>query len=155
MSFALTSINSSNQYVTLTMDGGSKPSGTWKYGIERKEKSASDWLSIKETTSAVYVDHPRPTDTAGTQIEWNYRVRAYIFIGGWTAYLPSPIVDTAIATVTDGQIASSGILGSVTSAGSFNNTYITQGESMPTTGANLDRNTWVVTEILPLTISSA
>ena len=153
------SISAANkQYVVLTIDGGSKPSGTEKYRIERKENSLSsaNYLIVAETTSAVYNDHPRPRNLAGNLIAWDYRVKAYLTASGWD----SGIVDDnagsgyEIAAVTDAQITSSGALGAATSAGTFSNTYLAQAESKPTGSTNSDQETWVILEILPLTASS-
>lgn len=158
MPSSLSISTASKQYAVLTIDGGSKPGGTEKYRIERKENSLSSakYLIVAETTSAVYNDHPRPRNLAGAQIAWDYRVKAYLTASGWD----SGIVDDnsgngyTIAAVTDTEITNSGVLGAATSAGTFSNTYLAQAESKPSPGTNLDQETWVVLEILPLTASS-
>ena len=149
------SVNDSNQYVVFTMDSGTKPTNTWKYEIQRKEtgQASSYYYTITKTSDATYTDHPRPTNASGTQITWDYRVRPYIFGTGWSTWVEETGV--AISSVNDTQISNSGVLSTATSSGNMNNTYLAQGETKPSGSTNLDENTWVVTEILPLTVSSA
>tara|TARA_R110002012_G_scaffold297035_1_gene494799 strand:+ start:11492 stop:11968 length:477 start_codon:yes stop_codon:yes gene_type:complete len=153
------SVNTTNlQYAVLTIDGGgTKPVTIWKYRIFRKENAQADsfYYELGETTTTSFTDHPRPRNLAGGQISWAYRVQAYVFGVGWSSGTSRTVTGVTIAAVTDAEITSSGVLGAATSAGTFSNTYLAQAESKPTGSTNLDQETWVICEILPLTVSSA
>jgi hypothetical protein len=152
------SVNTTNlQYAVLTIDGGgAKDSTIWKYRVFRKENLQADsfYYELGETDTTSYIDHPRPRNLAGAQISWAYRVQAYVFGSGWSTGTSRTVTGVTIAAVTDAEIQSSGVLGAATSAGTFSNTYLAQAESKPTGSTNLDQESWVICEILPLTVSS-
>jgi hypothetical protein len=148
------SVSTANkQHAVLTLDSGTKPSGTEKYQIERKESSVSDYLLSAETTSAVYNDHPRPRNADSTSaLTWDYRARAYLTASGWSSY-STPVTGNSISPITDTQVGSIDVLGAATSAGTFSNTYITNSETIGSS-PNQDKDTLVLCEIIPLTTGS-
>lgn len=152
---------SGKQNAVLTT--ASPPAGTTKYKIERKlwfsPSVISDvsYLEIAETTNAVYNDYPRPLTTGSTPVNLRIAYKVTPFASGsYGTAVEATNTDEGfqIASVTDAQITSSGALGSATSAGTFSNTYLAQAESKPTGSTNSDQESWVITEILPLTASS-
>ena len=160
-SLAITTTNL--QSVKITIDGGTKPSGTDHYKIMRKPNgtAASSYLQVYKTTLALIYDHPRPRSPDGTQLEWDYKVYSYITAS--SAYDSGTEDDNSgagygIAEITNSSsdattyIDPSGVAEPTTSAGTISNTYIAQPESVTTNA--FDRDTWTVTKVIPLGASS-
>ena len=148
------------QSATLVMDGATKPGTTGHYLIKRKPHFMADgvtttpfadYLVIYKTTEATVYDHPRSQNTAGVVISWDYNAYAYITA---TSSYDSGIAVTSksIQPVTTAQIKSTGIAEPTTSGGTMSNTYLAQTE-MPTTNS-YDKDTWTVTKVIPLAVSS-
>jgi hypothetical protein len=148
------------QSATLVMDGATKPGTTGHYLIKRKPHFMADgvtptpfahYLVIYKTTEATVYDHPRSQNTAGVPISWDYV--AYSYITATSSY-DSGIAVTSISIqpVLVAQIQSAGIAEPTTSGGTMSNTYLAQTE-MPTTNY-YDKDTWTVTKVIPLAVSS-
>ena len=157
MTLAVSTTGKQNAVLTIS----SPPAGTTKYKIERKlwfsPSVITDvsYLEIAETTSTTYNDYPRPVTISDVSLRSAYKVTPFVS-GSWGTAVEENNSTNGfqIAAVTDTEISNSGVLGAATSAGTFSNTYIAQTEVKPSPGANLDQETWVVLEILPLTASS-
>jgi len=143
--------------VKLTLDLGTKPPTIGHYKIERARNVAPfAYLVIYETELALLYDHPRAwySDSGvSTGISWRYRAYAYITATSSYDTVSSEYIIN-IATPTNAQIDYSGVSEPTTSAGTFSNTYIAQTEAKPTIGADV-QETWAVTRILSLAVSSA
>ena len=158
VSFTVTTLGL--QSATLEMDGGTKPGTTGHYLIKRKPHFMADgvtttpfadYLVIYETTEATVYDHPRSQNTAGVVISWDYNAYAYITA---TSSYDSGIAVTSksVQPVTTAQIQSTGIAEPTTSGGTMSNTYLTQTEMAPSN--SYDKDTWTVTKVIPLAVSS-
>lgn len=145
--------------VKLTLDGGTKPEDIGHYKIERARNVTpfTDYLVIYETELALLYDHPRAwyANNLGVSTGISWRYRAYAYITATSSYdTVSGVYIINIATPTNAQIDYSGVSEPTTSAGTFSNTYIAQTEPKPTIGADV-QETWAVTRILSLAVSSA
>ena len=141
--------------VKLTLDLGTKPEEIGHYKIERARNVTpfTDYLVIYETELALLYDHPRAWGPDGGGLAWRYR--AYAYITASSSYdTVSGVYIINIATPTNAQIDYSGVSEPTTSAGTFSNTYIAQTETKPAIGIDV-QDTWAVTRILSLAVSSA
>lgn len=154
------------QSVQITIDGGTKPGTTGHYKITRKPNAAATYLQVFKTELAVIHDHPRPRSTVGvlatdTQLLWDYKVYSYITASsaydsgieddnGGSGYGIDRIDETAGDATT--YIDPSGVAEPTTSAGTMGNTYLAQAESVTTN--DYDRDSWTVTKVIPLAVSS-
>ena len=163
------------QSATLELDGGTKPATTGHYLIQRRPNgaAASEYLTIYKTTSATVYDHPRPRSSVGealtdTQLLWAYR--AYSYITALSAY-GSPVEDDdstagygiagisnsasdATAYIDPSSVAEPTIeVGGVIST--ISNTYLAQAEVISYPDNAYDRDSWTVTKVIPLAVSSA
>lgn len=150
---SLTILTTNLPYILLRIDGGTKPSGTVHYKIERKKNgtSAAKYVQIAQTANPDYYDRPRPFDSDGTALTYDYRVKAYNGSG-----YDSGIADTsgtAPPSATDTLIGTSGILEPSTSSGNITNSYLSQNEAKPPTST--DENSWIIQQDLPLSRLSA
>tara|TARA_R110000751_G_scaffold47777_2_gene106846 strand:- start:262 stop:732 length:471 start_codon:yes stop_codon:yes gene_type:complete len=153
VSFTVTTLGL--QSATLEMDGGTKPGTTGHYLIKRKPNGTpfAIYLVIYKTTEATVYDHPRSQNTAGVVISWDYV--AYSYITATSSYDSGiAVMGPSIQPVTDAQIISSGVAEPTSSVGTISNTYLAQTETKPTGSTNLDENTWTVTKVIPLAVSS-
>ena len=141
------------QSATLVMDGGTRPGTTGHYLIKRKPNGTAfaAYLVIYETQEATVYDHPRPRSPDGTLLNWDYVAFSYITA---TSSYDSGIAVTSnsIQPVTTAQIQNTDIAEPTTSAGTMGNTYLAQTE-MPPSNA-YDKDTWTVTKVIPLAVSS-
>jgi hypothetical protein len=141
------------QSATLVMDGGTKPGTTGHYLIKRKPNGTlfAAYLVIYKTTEATVYDHPRSRSPDGTLLNWDYVAFSYITA---TSSYDSGIAVTSnsIQPVTTAQIQSTGIAEPTTSVGTMSNTYLAQTEMAPSNG--YDKDSWTVTKVIPLAVSS-
>ena len=148
------------QSATLLMDAGTKPGTTGHYLIKRKPHFKADgvtttpfadYLVIYKTTEATVYDHPRSQNTAGVVISWDYN--AYSYITATSSYDSGiAVTSKSIQPVTTAQIQSTGIAEPTTSAGTMSNTYLAQTEMAPSNA--YDKDSWTVTKVIPLAVSS-
>jgi len=158
-SLAITTSNL--QSVQITIDGGTKPGTTGHYKLMRKPNAASTYLQVFKTELAVIHDHPRPRSPDGTQLLWDYKVYSYITASSsydsgieddnsGSGYGIAEITDSALDATT--FIDPSGVAEPTTSVGTMGNTYLAQAESVTTN--DFDRDSWTVTKVIPLAVSS-
>ena len=143
------------QSVTLVIDGGTKPGTTGHYLIKRKPNGTAfgELLTIYKTTEATVYDHPRPRSPVGISLVWDYA--AFSYITATSSYDSGILVTSAsIPAVSDTMISNTDIAEPTSSVGTISNTYLPQGESPPTGSTNLDKNTWTLTKVIPLAVSS-
>ena len=146
-----------DQAITLVADGGTKPTGTDHYLIQRRPnaEAASAYLTVHNTQAATVYDHPRPRDPDGVQLLWAYRAQAYITA---TSSYDTAIEDDnsgsgyGIPTVVALDITSTGVEEPTTSSGTMSNTYLAQAETAPAN--SYDKDSWTVTKVIPLAASS-
>ena len=145
------------QSATLVMDGGTRPTtgagATDHYLIKRKPNGTPFpiYLVIYKTTEATVYDHPRPRSPDGTLLNWDYV--AYAYITATSSYDSGiAVTSNSIQPVTDAQIQSTGIAEPTTSGGTISNTYLAQAEVAPSNG--YDKDSWTVTKVIPLAVSS-
>jgi hypothetical protein len=157
------------QSVKLTIDGGTKPGTTGHYKITRRPHSTALpeplYLTVLETVLAVVYDHPRPRSPDGVQLFWDYTVYSYItslsaYDGGIedkVGYEIDEIEDTAASATTyidPSSVAEPTIeVGGVIST--ISNTYLAQAEVISYPDNAYDRDSWTVTKVIPLAVSSA
>ena len=142
------------QSATLEMDGGTKPGTTGHYLIKRKPNGTPFpiYLVIYKTTEATVYDHPRSRSPDGTLLNWDYV--AYSYITATSSYDSGiAVTSNSIQPVTTAQITSTGIAEPTTSGGTISNTYLAQAETAPSN--TYDKDSWTVTKVIPLAVSSA
>ena len=160
-SLAITTANI--QSVKITIDGGTKPSGTDHYKIMRKPNgtAASAYLQVYKTSLALIYDHPRPRSPEAVQLLWDYKVYSYITASsaydsgteddnGGSGYGIEEITNSSSDATT--FIDPSGVAEPTTSVGTMGNTYLAQAETVNTN--DFDRDSWTVTKVIPLAASS-
>ena len=149
------------QSATLVMDGGTRPTSgagaTDHYLIKRKPNGTpfAIYLVIYKTTEATVYDHPRSRSSDGTLLNWDYV--AYSYITATSSYDSGiAVTSNSIQPVTDAQIQSSGIAEPTAKVGgldtTISNTYLAQTEVAPSNG--YDKDSWTVTKVIPLAVSS-
>jgi hypothetical protein len=161
MAFTFTVTTTGLQSATLVMDGGTRPTSgpdeTDHYLIKRKPNGTlfAAYLVIYKTQEATVYDHPRSRSPDGTLLNWDYECKPFYTV---TSVYGSGVAVTSnsIQPVTTAQIQSTGIaeptalIGGV--ATTISNTYLAQTEMAPSN--DYDKDSWTVTKVIPLAVSS-